>query len=326
MLKAEVLFMGNIDKKRVLIIGPKFFNYEQEIVSELNVQGYLVDFIDDRLNLNLVLSGLLRLNLFANKIRDISSKKKILLLGDFYDVFVCISPEGSSEKFLEQCSSRSKYSVLYMWDSFKNKPLGQSVINIFDKIKSFDDNDVKLYGLEFLPLYYPNSYQNSEAARNKNILMLCSLHSNRLLILQELMRLDIKIEAQIYVKNILILLYFMLKGLVNLKMTKYLVFRSKSHRELANLYNSCGAVLDIAHPDQVGLTNRTFEVLATGTKLITSNVNIKSYPFYSEDQVFIYLPGNCNFGELESFLTQQRYQNIDVSEYSIQNFVSKLIK
>ena len=40
------------------------------------------------------------------------------------------------------------------------------------------------------------------------------------------------------------------------------------------------SVLDINHLDQSGLTIRTFEALGAGKKIITTNSEIKKYPFY----------------------------------------------
>jgi hypothetical protein len=45
--------------------------------------------------------------------------------------------------------------------------------------------------------------------------------------------------------------------------------------EIADLFKSSKVVLDITHPNQKGLTSRTFEALSSGSKLITNNENCK---------------------------------------------------
>ncbi|MGE4514729.1 MAG: hypothetical protein AB7E26_13095, partial [Chryseobacterium sp.] len=40
-------------------------------------------------------------------------------------------------------------------------------------------------------------------------------------------------------------------------------------------------------PFQNGLTIRTFEVLASGKKLITTNSDITNYPFYSPENILV---------------------------------------
>jgi hypothetical protein len=49
---------------------------------------------------------------------------------------------------------------------------------------------------------------------------------------------------------------------------------------ISNL-DKCAAVLDIEYPKQAGLTMRTFEVLASRKKLITTNKTILQQDFYN---------------------------------------------
>ncbi|CAC9442957.1 hypothetical protein [uncultured Gammaproteobacteria bacterium] len=44
-------------------------------------------------------------------------------------------------------------------------------------------------------------------------------------------------------------------------------------KKIADLFKSSKVVLDITHPNQKGLTSRTFEALRSGSKLITNNEN-----------------------------------------------------
>ncbi|MFH4210110.1 lipopolysaccharide biosynthesis protein, partial [Acinetobacter baumannii] len=57
--------------------------------------------------------------------------------------------------------------------------------------------------------------------------------------------------------------------------------------EIIKLYAKSNVILDISHPGQSGLTMRTFEAIGAGKKLITTNLNIKEYPFYNSDNIFI---------------------------------------
>ena len=57
--------------------------------------------------------------------------------------------------------------------------------------------------------------------------------------------------------------------------------------EILNLYKSSTIILDINHPFQSGLTMRTFEALGAGKKLITTNGNIRKYPFYNINNVLV---------------------------------------
>ncbi|MEK5777604.1 lipopolysaccharide biosynthesis protein, partial [Acinetobacter nosocomialis] len=57
--------------------------------------------------------------------------------------------------------------------------------------------------------------------------------------------------------------------------------------EIVELYAKSNIILDISHPGQSGLTMRTFEAIGAGKKLITTNTNIKEYPFYNANNIFI---------------------------------------
>ena len=45
--------------------------------------------------------------------------------------------------------------------------------------------------------------------------------------------------------------------------------------------------MDINHPNQNGLTMRVFEVLGSGKKLVTTNGDVKKYPFYNTHNICI---------------------------------------
>jgi hypothetical protein len=57
--------------------------------------------------------------------------------------------------------------------------------------------------------------------------------------------------------------------------------------EVLRVMAASRAIVDIEHPRQRGLTMRTLEVLGAGRKLLTTNVHVTRYPFYSADRVAI---------------------------------------
>ena len=56
---------------------------------------------------------------------------------------------------------------------------------------------------------------------------------------------------------------------------------------ILKLYRNSKVILDINHPGQKGLTMRTFEAIGAGKKMITTNSEIKNYPFYNSNNVYI---------------------------------------
>jgi hypothetical protein len=68
---------------------------------------------------------------------------------------------------------------------------------------------------------------------------------------------------------------------------KKIRFESLNLAEILELYKKTKVILDIHHPNQKGLTMRTFEALGAGKKLITTNAEIKKYRFYNDKNILI---------------------------------------
>tara|TARA_B110000977_G_C10965411_1_gene450225 strand:- start:697 stop:1116 length:420 start_codon:yes stop_codon:yes gene_type:complete len=68
---------------------------------------------------------------------------------------------------------------------------------------------------------------------------------------------------------------------------KKLNFKSLSIDEIIKYYEDSSIILDINHPNQRGLTMRTFEALGAGKKIITTNKEIKKYSFYNSNNIFV---------------------------------------
>ena len=64
-------------------------------------------------------------------------------------------------------------------------------------------------------------------------------------------------------------------------------FKKKSRKEIDELITNSIAVIDCPLHDQNGLTIRTFDVLKSEKKLVTNNINIKKYDFYTQDNIFV---------------------------------------
>ena len=76
------------------------------------------------------------------------------------------------------------------------------------------------------------------------------------------------------------------KNLKQFDLTK-VSFEKLNHQQIIGFYRKTKSVIDINKPFQNGLTIRTFEVLACGKKLITTNTYIINYPFYSPENVLV---------------------------------------
>ena len=61
--------------------------------------------------------------------------------------------------------------------------------------------------------------------------------------------------------------------------------KSLSHKEILNYFARALCIIDFPSSFQTGLTMRTFETLAAGKKLITTNKYITNEPFYNPEYI-----------------------------------------
>ena len=102
----------------------------------------------------------------------------------------------------------------------------------------------------------------------------------------------------------------------------YFHFEALSSNEVNDVFVKSKAVIDCPLPKQNGLTMRTFETLALGKKLVTTNKNIAFYDFYTPQNIFI-VDGVNKLPE--DFFSTDFDQNFKLSDkYSICSFVKTL--
>ena len=85
-------------------------------------------------------------------------------------------------------------------------------------------------------------------------------------------------------------------------------------------------VIDINHPSQNGLTNRTLETMASSVKLITTNENVKYYNFYNPNNILIIDRFDINIPDdfFESNFIQIDPETYNL--YSIEQFILNIFK
>lgn len=288
-----------INQKNILYFGPKFFGYEVEIQNTLRSLGGDVDFYDERPKNTFLVRVLIRLNLkifvrsiirkYYAGIYDIIAKKK-------YDYVLIIAPETLDFKKIAQLKKiqpNSKF-ILYMWDSFSNKN-SFNTIELFDKVMSFDSRDADNYNLKFLPLFYIKGYESVEESVEDckyDICFTATAHSDRYRISEKIRKqidtYDLRMFSHIYLPNKI--MYWVRKLFIRkygYGKIKDFSFISLDQSEIIKKIEQSKVVLDINHPLQHGLTSRCIESLGAHRKLITTNVNIKEYDFYNENNIMV---------------------------------------
>jgi len=287
--------MDSLRGKKILFISAKFFDYESEIRHKLLSLGAIVDWYDQRPSNSFIAKVLIRLNnkFLARIIRsyylgliEATKVKK-------YDYILFISPEVISKHLLLSLMETQKgaKSIVYMWDSFKNKSSAiQELIPCFDYRFSFDKIDCQAssFLIKYRPLFFLNAYSEISSHKEKrfDLLFIGTVHSDRYKLLKRLADLCEQNDLRYY-----FYMYFPSKYLYYFRRIFDFAFWNSSIQEFSFIplkksqiidhIEHSKVVIDIQHPEQIGLTMRTIEMLGARTKLMTTNADIINYDFYN---------------------------------------------
>jgi len=328
--------------KNIAVIAPDFFGYPDAIKKSILAQGGSCEIFDERPSNDFLTKVLLRIGfsfLLASKIEKYyTSLIDKLVKGDF-DTILIISPESILPEHIKKIKSISNAKVIiYMWDSIKNKPKAPELFSHCDDVVTFDMTDAEKYSnVRFLPLFYELNYDKKRNDIKYDICFIGTVHSDRYKIIKSLTKTDsdecLSFYKFMYMPSraLYLIRKYILMSLLKAKKLEF-SFDKISSDDIANIFSSSTAILDINHPGQRGLTSRTFEALGSGCKLITTNEEIKKYEFYHEDNIcvidrhnpviktsFLKSPMNMTVNEL---ITKNTLDNwirnvVDDSEHSL---------
>lgn len=288
--------MIHFKNKKILLIAPIFFGYHLEIAKNLELLGSEVDLIADRpFNGPLIKAGIRYAGSLFSYISDRYFIKYVEENKDKkYDFIFVIQGESLSKnslKYMRSIFPDSKF-ILYLWDSLRNKKKLSKLFNFYDSISTFDPLDAESYGLNYRPLFYIPC--KSKVINNKflyivNFVGTC--HSDRFPIIKKFAS-NIKNYGDVFIYMYLQAKFvFWFNKFFNpaFKNAKYNDFEYKPipSNDLKKVIENSFAIIDIEHPNQIGLTMRTFEALGSCKKLITTNSNIANEAFYNQNNIFI---------------------------------------
>jgi hypothetical protein len=326
-----------LHNKRILLFVNNLFGYEYDIKSKLEELGAVVDYFNERPSNSFLSKTLIRLNrnILGFYIDRYYSKIYKQTIHNNYNYILVIKGESISMSILTMFRSKHRNAkfILYLWDSITNNKNAISNYKYFDKVLSFDNNDVKRYGFVFRSLFYTDIYKSIISAQNPtyDALFVGTAHSDRYDFVK-------KIEKQLLNNNRKVYCYFFLHNIIFYYIEK---FKKKSHKyikksnfhfkslnkdDLLNLVANSKCIIDIQHPNQNGLTMRTIEALGANKKLITTNTSIVDYDFYNPNNIFIVDRKNPIVND--SFFDSS-YQMIDdniYDKYSIDTWVIDILK
>lgn len=323
--------------KRILYIGPSFFNYEVSVKQTLEEFGAEVDYFDDRPGNDTFSKIALRLGLkffIRKKINQHHGKLLKLAQKKQYDYIFVVSPEGVTLDVLnklKKCQLQA-FTILYMWDSFRYKN-SLDTLSFFDKVITFDDHDASEYNLEFLPLFYEKCFEDIEnpVHYSYSLCFIGTAHSDR----YKLIKL---IQKNIKDKNCTWFCFFYLQSRFmywgrKLFFPQYgyqtindFSFESLTKQDVCKLIEESRVVVDINGPKQHGLTSRTLEALGAKRKLITTNQHVKTYNFYNPNNILVIDRQNP---VISTTFLETPYEDVDekiYAFYSLKSWIATIFK
>ncbi|MDN3920954.1 glycosyltransferase family protein [Roseateles violae] len=329
--------MKSLENKRVLLCAPNFFGYELEIRKALQARGAEVDCIPDRPFTSPFLKAVTRYR--RNWILGYADRQYEKALSGFgrqhYDLILVVQGEALSPRFLR--SLRSSYPsarfVLYMWDSFRNKRQLLGNLERFDHSLSFDPLDAKQYGMTFRPLFYCPDFVDATAFTGEyeyDVSFIGTAHSDRYSLVRQLSAALPKGSSTYWYLFLQSTWMFHIQKLGNPSFAGStatdFAYVPLAKAEVQRVFKASRSVLDIEHPAQTGLTMRTFEALAAGKKLITTNRNILEYDFF-DPQNILYID-RSQTPDIPASFSQTPYRPVSpalMDKYSLDGWLNDVL-
>lgn len=312
---------------KILFLTPSYLGLYKDIEIQMSQMGHEVTtIICDKLEGDpyyklqnyikiLYLKTKWGLNRTPEKFWNVEIKKDVY--NRFYDQLFVIQGESFHPmllKHLKKINPNIK-SSLYIWDTNRMYDFFRNAI-FFDKVYSFDKNDVIRYGkgkVEFLPFFWPNYLESMTCHDIKyKISSIGTNHDGRLAIYRKVIQQLKKCKESYFIKLISSqpTMHHRLKDRI-----KYFIYSFHSDKyedfiegykvaegslhydfieysqytpnELNQIMAQSDAVLDTDNALQCGTTPRLIWALALNKHIFTTNINIKKFPFYDSKYIHI---------------------------------------
>ena len=296
--------MLDLKDKRILIIMPKFYTYQEEMKKDLDSRGAISFFYDEEPP---KVEYLIRKNIAAftkqNNLYEAFNKRLVDKIES--EVGQCdymlvirgnVLEPATIEKLKREVLREDGKCVYYSWDSIARSSNQERVAACFERKLSFDSRDVEDYpGYELLPLFYRDDFsvEEEDAEDYVKVFDYVSIQSFtpfRYACMKAFK--EANPDKNMFIKLYLNKSVYQAKRIKEPGLFKHLdmdliTFEPYSPSRIRELCLQSKAVIDITHEAQRGLTMRTMEMLGLRCKLVTNNSFIKKYEFYNSKNYYV---------------------------------------
>lgn len=311
----------------VLLIGLNYHTYTSEIVNELRSSGHTVHFHD-------IQPG----RPWLKVLRKFAPARYPAALHRYHDgildaergwradmvLFIQVHQMSQAAMQALRRDQPQAEFVLYNWDAISNHDY-RPYLQHFDRVYTFDPEDAKAHGLNYLPLFCIPAFQNL-ARRDPTGQAVYTVgnivNPRRYEAIKAFERTCVadRIAFRKYLVGSTHAITLLLRdGYLPLDVS----LRSIPQQDFIDLIETSSAVFDFANHRQVGYTMRTIENLCAGKRIITNNPAVRAESFYSDDRIHVF--DGMDFRSVKRFL-ERPLANPQASfpEFHLRSFVRHL--
>jgi len=309
--------------KRILIIGVKFYHYNDEIIGKLRKRGADVVFFYER---DITIRHALIDAFWPHRMDKWQEKHygKILnaIRGQYFDYLLVIRGYKMPVSFsgaVRRISPGIK-TILYQWDSLNNWNY-LNVMQEFDRVYTFDYMDAEDLNIKYIPTFHTDEFSDMLPVRSKYDMFFFGNYTFERY--QQMQKIIDFAEANGYkLKTHLFLSYkrYIRERTRGIKIERDKVaFYRMNKANYLKLFNDSNIIVDITTETQSGLSMRVLDTLAAGKKLITNNRHIMKESFYNPEQIHIVNP--ADFDIPGSFFKEETFEKIN---HSMDTWIDKI--
>ena len=213
--------------------------------------------------------------------------------------------------FLKSISERY---VAYFFDSLAKMPEQKKIEKYFDTVFSFEPDDCKEFGYQFITNFIPA--QNFKSEKFDYCVFNIGGRDERF---SETQKLAAYLDEKEISHRFVLFDKSKTPGFEQIEQ-KLTVF------DVLPMIQKSKIMLDMQRYEQKGLTFRVFEALGNDKKILTTNTDIVRYDFYSPKNILIFNPDDIHIPK--EFL-KEPYQPINVDiiqKYTVENWVHKILQ
>lgn len=309
---------------KITIVAFDLWGFNKKVADYLVSQGNEVTFIDSDIIKFVYKNKIQRVGNFFNKLflgenikKNFRNSRILEIIKQLpkQDAILIVNPYQFHNEIIDSLRNKTDFYIAHNYDSLARIPLPTNYKQLFDKVFSFDIEDVKENtDLSFLTNFIYLDQNIIESCTNKAFIILSKSIERERLLSQIADAFDKKgihnyefiianPEARNLNKNIKLINNHIDLEIVNTKM------------------KDSEILIDLVRPKQTGLSFRIFEAMALHKKIITNNKSIKQYDFYDPNNILVI--DNQNIVIPDVFLNA-KYKEIPLEiyhKYTLENWV-----